>query len=126
MSNNKRNVFKRYKVNIGTLIAVYPHIFDKCMPIPLAIGIHDQIVRDGSTDLSRTMIGDCLKVWCQRIEYAASARHQNAQRYNLDLSIAGPVSNEDRARFARVYDAGKKQSARISYFKSDITHLILN
>lgn len=107
-----RNVFKRYKANIDTLIAVYPHLFNKLIPLPLALGIQDQIVNDGSTGLSRTMIGDCLNIWCKRVEYAASTRHKNAQRHNLNLTIAEPVSDEHKARAARVHDA-KRHKAKI-------------
>lgn len=112
MAKYKRDKFKRYKQNIGKLIAAYPHLFNRLKPLPLAIGIHKQILENGSSGLSNTMVVDCLTIWCKRIEYVAEARKEGSQRHNLNLTISEEVSQQDRARFARVHDAkrfkGKK------------------
>lgn len=108
-----RNVYKRYKKNIDKLILTYPHLFDKVRPVPLAIGIYHQIVADGQSGLSNTEIHDCLRIWCQRIEYNASMRHSKAIRRNLNGTEAEPVSDEHKARAARVHDAKRHKEKKL-------------
>lgn len=56
-----------YKRRMPELIARFPHLFDKRFPIPLAIGITQEIA-DWS-EFSYLEASVLLKVWCARNEY---------------------------------------------------------
>lgn len=105
-----RNVINRYKANIDTLTAAYPKLFDKANPQPLAVGTLDQLVEGNQVPLSKTMIRDCLAVWCRRHEYLTALLGPWAMRRNLDYSIQGPVTNREQDKTKRIIE-GKRQRA---------------
>lgn len=114
MAKYKRNIFKRYKKNIGELVKTYPHLFNKRLPLPLAIGILEQLANDGLSGLSKTEIRDCLAVWTKRREYVKQCRRADAVRFNLNGTPSEPVSKEHKAR-AKIMYAMKKYKIRESH-----------
>jgi hypothetical protein len=72
-------------------------VFDADKPAPLAIGVHEQLTELG---LSAKETGDLLRWWTRRHQYYA-ALARGGSRYNLDASVAGPVSTEDQAHAGR-------------------------
>lgn len=121
---NKRNIYNRYKANIGKLIAQYPNLFDKKDPKPLAIGMQDLLLGAGSANLglSRTMIGDCLKVWTNREEYHRAVRQDGAIRYDLNMFHVELVSPEDQAHAARAHDALRNKRKKLTTVSNQEPH----
>jgi hypothetical protein len=85
-----------------------PTVFDLDAPLPLAIGAHDQLTGLG---LSAEAVGGLLRWWTRRRAYHA-ALAKGGSRYNLDASVAGPVSDEDQAHAGRKAAAPHHASAR--------------
>lgn len=56
-----------YKRRIGELVTQFPHVFNKKFPLPLAIGITQQIA--DSTEFEYREAAALMKVWCARREY---------------------------------------------------------
>lgn len=61
------NQYKIYKANINKLIALYPNLFNKEFPLPLAIGI-DKLLKP-QLGLSCRQISAVLRCWTNRKEY---------------------------------------------------------
>lgn len=92
----KSNQYRVYKANIGKLIGLYPDIFNKKVPKPLAIGFYQQLAMDAQVDLTNTVLRSVLMIWTNRFEYLREIIKPNAVRYNLDGSIQSEVSAEHR------------------------------
>ena len=93
------NRYSIYKSNIGKLIELYPFIFNKKAPKPLAIGFFQQLcmdVRENDYDLSNAVIRAALTIWTNRHEYLREIIKPNSLRYNLDGSVQGEVSDEHK------------------------------
>ena len=119
-----RNILNRYKANMHKIISAYPSVFNKENPIPLAIGMQDLLLNPMGPDLglSRTMIGDCLKVWTNRKEYHKEARKDGAMRYDLDLCPVEPVSKEDQGHAARAHDALRHNKGKLTEVTNQEPH----
>ncbi|QYW06075.1 RNA chaperone [Shewanella phage vB_SspS_KASIA] len=92
----KNNQYRVYKSNIDKLIELYPDIFNKKAPKPLAIGLYQQLAMDVQVTLTNTVLRSVLMIWTNRFEYLREVIKPNAVRYNLDGSIQGEVSVEHR------------------------------
>jgi ProQ/FINO family len=84
-------------ISLATLRELAPAVFDADKPVPLAIGVHEQLTELG---LSAKETGDLLRWWTRRHEYY-TALARGGSRYNLDASVAGPVGTEDQAHAGR-------------------------
>lgn len=60
-----------YKRRIGELCEQFPVVFNKQMPIPLAVGVHEDLIK--RTSFTAKEISVLLKVWCTRWEYKCMA-----------------------------------------------------
>lgn len=58
-----------YKRRINELCAMYPELFNKQFPWPLAIGIHRKLAEE--TSFSPAEIKVLLRIWTHRFEYLA-------------------------------------------------------
>lgn len=90
------NRYSIYKSNIDKLIGLYPDIFNKKAPKPLAIGLYQQLAMDVHVNLTNTVLRSVLMIWTKRHEYLRETIKPNAVRYNLDGSVHGEVSAEHR------------------------------
>jgi ProQ/FINO family len=97
--------------SLATLRELAPIVFDAEKPVPLAIGVHEQLAELG---LSAKETGGLLRWWTRRREYYA-ALARGGSRYNLDASVAGPISTEDQAHAGRKAseprDIGRRKEA---------------
>ena len=92
----KNNQYRVYKANIDKLIELYPFIFNKKAPKPLAIGLYQQLAMDGEHGLTNTVLRSVLMIWTNRFEYLREVIKHDAKRYNLDGSVQGEVTPEHR------------------------------
>lgn len=95
----KNPKYRIYKSNIDKLIELYPHIFDKKAPKPLAIGFFQELcmdVRDNGYNLSNSVLRAAMTIWTNRFEYLREVIKPNSVRYNLDGSVQGAVSDDHR------------------------------
>jgi len=106
MKNNQHRV---YKANIDKLIELYPFIFNKKAPKPLAIGSYQQLAMDDATGLTNTVMRSVLMIWTNRFEYLREVIKHDAKRYNLDGSVQGEVTPEHRT--AAIIRQRKNRSA---------------
>lgn len=94
--NKKHSI---YKSNIDKLIKLYPFIFNKKAPKPLAIGFFQQLcmdVRENDYNLSNAVLRAALTIWTNRHEYLREVIKPNSMRYNLDGSVQGEASDEHK------------------------------
>jgi sRNA-binding protein len=94
--------------SLARLRELAPTVFDPDAPLPLAIGAHDQLTGLG---LSAEAVGGLLRWWTRRRAYHA-ALAKGGSRYNLDASVAGPISDEDQAHAGRKVSDRHHASAR--------------
>ena len=80
-------------VTLSAMRATWPLVFDIDLPVPLAIGIHEQ-VRD-ELGISDEAASDAVRWWCHRAAYR-TARMAGGPRYGLNAEPAGEVSDEHR------------------------------
>lgn len=92
----KNDQYRVYKSNIDKLIELYPVIFNKKAPKPLAIGLYQQLAMDVQVNLTNTVLRSVLMIWTNRFEYLREVIKPNAVRYNLDGSVQSEVSTEHR------------------------------
>lgn len=90
--------FDFYKRRIGELCEQYPNIFNKRMPLPLAVGVHHQLVED--TEFSYEEISVLLKIWVRRWEYLCMAASLG-RRFDLDGNETGWIAPEELKGFIK-------------------------
>jgi hypothetical protein len=100
-----------------------PVVFDPEHPAPLAIGAHEQLatwLADNGVEpqQAQRIAGKVLRIWTAAHRYVDATALDLSQRYNLDGTAAGPVSDEHRhvaairlhvrarAKRVREHDAG--------------------
>lgn len=88
------------KQMLAVLSAFYP-VFDLEKPKPLAIGSQAQIM-EALPDASRKSVQRFLRFWTKRKAYLQAIQADDAVRYNLDGSVAGPVAEQHREHSVRV------------------------
>lgn len=108
----QNNQYRVYKANIDKLIELYPNIFNKKAPKPLAIGLYQQLAMDVQVVLTNTVLRAVLMIWTNRFEYLREVIRPNAVRYNLDGSIQGEVSAEHRLAAIRRQHKNRLASKR--------------
>jgi hypothetical protein len=89
----------RRVVTLAAMQATWPLVFDIDLPVPLAIGIHEQ-VRD-ALGISDEAASDAVRWWCHRAAYR-TARMAGGPRYGLDAEPAGEVSDEHRGHATKL------------------------
>ncbi|CCA66306.1 hypothetical protein P11600560 [Erwinia phage phiEa116] len=60
-----------YNRRMGELVKQFPNVFNKSLPMPLAIGVHKTLAEQ--TEFSRKEINAMLSVWTRRHEYVCAA-----------------------------------------------------
>lgn len=88
-----------YKRRMQELIDLYPHLFDKRYPVPLAIGIHKKLIKE--THFTKQEISALLWVWVHRFEYVMMALSMGS-RVDMDGKLT-LISDEDRLGFIAAY-----------------------
>ena len=73
---------------IAELATAYPKAISPKDPVPLAIGIHKQV--DPKFPLSK--VRKAMRRYTSKRQYLVALTRPGAVRYNLNGSIAGPVS----------------------------------
>lgn len=87
---------------LGDLRTMTPALWDADRPLPLAVGIHKQIIAIAEPKgLSRSAVRRFLDKWTSAAAYQAAMSQPDAMRYNLDGTPAEPVSEKHRRRAAR-------------------------
>ena len=94
---------------------VFPEAF-RLPPVPLAIGIHKQILEVASEDIDPRELGAFLRYWVGRWSYLQAVR-RGELRCNLDGSIAGSPTIEQRDDAARRLGAQPQSTV----MRSDLT-----
>lgn len=91
-----------YKENIDRLIAMFPEVFDRNNPKPLAIGTAEMLLSIPSLKMDDDLLSDVLCCWCGRREYFRSA-HEMRERFNVLGVPVGPIIDWQQKRFDRIY-----------------------
>jgi sRNA-binding protein len=81
------------------LSSVFPEAF-RLPAVPLAIGIHHQILDVAGDDINPRELSTFMRYWCGRWSYLMAVS-RGEQRRNLDGSIAGVPTIEQRNDAAR-------------------------
>jgi sRNA-binding protein len=86
---------------------VFPEVFS--LPaVPLAIGIHNQILDVAGDSIDTTELGAFMRYWVSRWSYL-TAVWRGEPRRNLDGSVAGSPTIEQRNNAARRLWGGRAQ-----------------
>lgn len=95
------DAYNLYRSKINVLVITFPEVFNKKKPLPLKIGIHNDINalvdQHGLTDVE---VDTCLRIWTQRREYVQQAcllQH----RFDLSGKADCPISYENLRGFAK-------------------------
>lgn len=78
-----------YKRRIGELCEQFPEVFNKRMPLPLALGTHRKLLE--LTSFNEKEIKVLLKVWTGRWEYSCMATSVGV-RYDLEGKESGVIT----------------------------------
>lgn len=82
---------------LGVVLAtLYPTVFDKAAPLPLAVDAHLEIRRD-FPKASRKVIRRFMRVWCLRGAYLRAVLAPGAVRHHIDGRPARRVDAVGRA-----------------------------
>lgn len=100
--DRRRKQHENYKANIGRLISLFPEVFDRNNPKPLAIGTAEMLLSVPSLGLDDDLVSDVLSCWCSRREYIRSA-HEMRERWNIANVPVGPIIDWQQKRFDRIY-----------------------
>lgn len=84
--------FEVYKSNIDKLIELFPAVFNKEFPLPLAIGAHKQI--NAVVKWKPWKLHAVMAVWTARMEYVLMAC-STGKRYDLNGNVVGTMSKEN-------------------------------
>lgn len=80
-----------YKAQIDVLIKLYPAVFNKEYPLPLALGSHKRIQKETKWHPAR--VHAVMAIWTSRMEYNLMA-NTIGKRYNLDGVEVESISKE--------------------------------
>lgn len=98
-----------YNRRMGELVKQFPNVFNKSLPMPLAIGVHKVLAEQ--TDFTRKEINALLSVWTRRHEYVCAAV-THGFRVDLNGEFVEEISEEHLYGFSRAFDnLTKKQKA---------------
>lgn len=100
--DRKHQQHVNYKAHIGRLIAMFPDVFDRDNPKPLAIGTAELLLSIPSLQMDDDLISDVLACWCSRREYIRSA-HEMRERWNVLGVPVGPIIDWQQKRFDSIY-----------------------
>jgi sRNA-binding protein len=99
-------------VLMDTLRQTSPQLWDPTQPVPLAVGVHKQIIPlVESKGVSRTAVRKFLKAWTSTEAYQAAMSQPDAVRVNLDGSRSSRVSEKHRRRAERRVDDRRPDDA---------------
>jgi ProP effector len=74
----------------------WPRAFSPWAPLPLAIGVREALAEAAGDRFAAHQVGWFLRWWTKRSEYLEAVA-QGGQRYHLDSSPAGEITEEQRA-----------------------------
>lgn len=80
---------------------LYPGRFDPDEPTPLAVGIREKLASAVAVG-ERRYVKPMLAWWCKRRKYLQAVLADGAVRHELDGSISGPVTAEQREHAEQV------------------------
>lgn len=100
--DNRNRQHTNYKAHIGRLISLFPEVFDRDNPKPLAIGTAEMLLSVPSLGLDDDLLSDVLTCWCSRREYIRSA-HEMRERWNIAGVPVGPIIDWQQKRFDKTY-----------------------
>lgn len=107
MSKKSSAIHGLYLKNIGTLTSLYPAIFNKEFPMPLAIGTRESLLK--MKVLSPYVLGAVLSCWTCRREYTMMALSGLGTRFDI-YGDTSPISAWDMAAFASSFEKFKNKS----------------
>lgn len=107
----KQKQHEVYKEHIGRLIALFPEVFDRDAPKPLAIGSAEMLLSMPSLQMDDDTLAAVLGCWCSRREYVRAA-HELRQRWNVLGVPVGPIIDWQQQRFDKAF---RKMSQRGLY-----------
>ena len=93
---------------IAELAKKYPKAITPSNPVPLAIGIHKQV--DPKFPLSK--VRKAIRRYTSKQKYIVALTRPGAIRYNLDGSIAGPVSGDHQMKAMATLEKRQKPSSK--------------
>ncbi len=103
ISKERRTAMHRnYKAYIGRLIALFPEVFDRENPKPLAIGTAEMLLSLPALKMDDDLVSDVLACWCSRREYIRAA-YQLRERWNVVGVPVGPIIDWQQKRFDNLY-----------------------
>lgn len=98
MSNSTE--YLTYRSKIEVLVQAFPEAFNKKLPRPLKIGVHNDLnSKAAELNLTEEEIQSCLSIWTQRREYILGACRLQ-RRYDLDGSVVEVISLDHLQSFA--------------------------
>ena len=95
-------------MSLVKMAKAYPKAIRPTDPVPLAIGVHKQV----GLQISLTQARRTLKRYTQKKAYLEALARPGALRYNLDGSIAGPVSGEHSAKAQKALERRAKSKKK--------------
>lgn len=98
----KQRQHEIYKAHIERLITMFPEVFDRDNPKPLAIGTAEMLLSIPSLQMDDDTLAAVLSCWCSRREYIRAA-HQLKQRWNVAGVPVGPIIQWQQSRFDKAF-----------------------
>lgn len=83
----------KVKRGMEILKSSYPQLFASNRPLPLSVGVKDEIL--GQQSESRTAIRRALRFYCNNLSYLSSFE-KHKTRYGLDGKPAEPITETDK------------------------------
>lgn len=97
-----------YKAHIGRLITMFPEVFDRDNPKPLAIGTAELLLSMPSLQMDDDILSDVLACWCSRREYIRAA-HEMRERWNVLGVPVGEIEPWQQKKFDARYNSMSKR-----------------
>ena len=95
LSERKRARNRERKQVEAFLVSTYPQLFNLRNLKPLALGVAKQVQAE-HPQIPLAALRAALGLWCRRKQYLFAVAEEGSQRYNLDGSVAGSVSDSER------------------------------
>lgn len=90
--------------------SAYPKVFNHKRPVPLAVGIHEQIMEAFPT-VGHQVVHRFLSFWTSRLLYLRIMAEPEAVRTNLDGTAAGLVGESHREYAVRKWKEASERKA---------------
>lgn len=91
----KQELWAQSKILEPMLKQHYPAVFNPIAPVPLAVGIHEEILAANPT-VPPEALKFFLRGWTNQLFYHKAIREPGSVRLHLDGTVQAPVTEEER------------------------------